>query len=53
MGVSIRDVADRAGVSLGTVSNVFNRPDLVAPETPLRVRAAIEQLGYIRNEAAR
>jgi LacI family transcriptional regulator, galactose operon repressor len=53
VGVSIRDVADRAGVSLGTVSNALNRPDRVAPPTLLRVRAAIEDLGFIRNEAAR
>ena len=53
MGVSIRDVADRAGVSLGTVSNALNRPDRVAPPTLERVRAAIEDLGFVRNEAAR
>jgi LacI family transcriptional regulator len=53
VGVSIRDVADRAGVSLGTVSNALNRPDRVAPTTLERVRAAITELGFIRNEAAR
>ena len=31
--VTIRDVAEQAGVSLGTASNVLNRPDIVAPET--------------------
>lgn len=51
--VGIKDVAQHAGVSVGTVSNVINRPDLVAPETRTRVRAAIEQLGYVRSEAAR
>jgi LacI family transcriptional regulator len=53
VGVSIRDVADRVGVSLGTVSHALNRPDRVAPATLQRVRAAIEDLGFIRNEAAR
>jgi DNA-binding LacI/PurR family transcriptional regulator len=53
VGVSIRDVADRAGVSLGTVSNALIRADLVAQPTLERVRAAIEELGFIRNEAAR
>ena len=47
------DVARRAGVSLGTVSNVLNRPERVAPLTRDRVLAAIADLGYVRNEAAR
>ncbi|HEY5980618.1 MAG TPA: LacI family DNA-binding transcriptional regulator [Microlunatus sp.] len=51
--VSIRDVAERAGVALGTVSNVLNRPEKVAPATRERVRAAIDQLGFVRNDAAR
>ena len=51
--VSIRDVAERAGVALGTVSNVLNRPEKVAPATRDRVQAAIEQLGFVRNDAAR
>lgn len=51
--VSVVDVAKKAGVSLGTVSNVLNRPDRVAPATRARVLAAIGELGFIRNEAAR
>jgi LacI family transcriptional regulator len=51
--VSIKDVAARAGVSVGTVSNVLNRPDIVSETTRTRVRAAIKQLGFIRNESAR
>jgi LacI family transcriptional regulator len=50
---SIRDVALRAGVSVGTVSNVLNRPDVVSPPTRERVLAAIESLGFVRNESAR
>lgn len=53
MGMSVRDVATRAGVSVGTVSNVLNRPDKVAPATVARVRAAIAELGFVRNDAAR
>jgi LacI family transcriptional regulator len=49
----IKEVAQRAGVSLGTVSNVLNRPDLVAEPTRRRVLAAIKELGYIRNDSAR
>jgi DNA-binding LacI/PurR family transcriptional regulator len=40
-------------VSVGTVSNVLNRPDAVAEATRSRVQAAIEALGYVRNESAR
>jgi LacI family transcriptional regulator len=51
--VSIRDVATTAGVSVGTVSNVLNRPDKVSPATVERVHAAIDELGFVRNDAAR
>lgn len=50
---SIKDVAALARVSIGTVSNVLNRPEIVAPETVKRVSLAIEKLSYVRNEAAR
>jgi LacI family transcriptional regulator len=51
--VSIKDVAEQAGVALGTVSNVLNRPEKVAEPTRARVLAAIQQLGFVRNDAAR
>ncbi len=51
--VSIREVALLAGVSVGTVSNVLNRPDVVATGTRERVLAAISELGFVRNESAR
>jgi LacI family transcriptional regulator len=51
--VSIKDVAAHAGVSVGTVSNVLNRPEIVAEATRERVHAAIKALGFVRNESAR
>ncbi len=51
--VSMRDVAALAGVSIGTVSNVLNSPELVTDPTRERVEAAIEKLGWVRNESAR
>ncbi|WP_416982056.1 LacI family DNA-binding transcriptional regulator [Streptomyces sp. T028] len=51
--VGIKDVARVAGVSVGTVSNVINRPDTVATETRARVLSAIDRLGYVRSESAR
>ena len=53
MVVSVRDVAAAASVSVGTVSNVLNRPEKVAPGTVERVLAAIQELGFVRNDAAR
>jgi LacI family transcriptional regulator len=50
---SIRDVAAEARVSVGTVSNVLNRPEVVAPATRARVEKAIATLGFVRNESAR
>ena len=50
---SMADVAKHAGVSHQTVSRVLNDSPLVRPDTRERVLAAIEQLGYRRNMAAR
>jgi LacI family transcriptional regulator len=52
-GRSVRDVAAHAGVSVGTVSNVLNRPEAVAPATRARVQRAIAELGFVPNESAR
>lgn len=51
--ISIKDVARHAGVSVGTVSNVINRPGLVSSDVRARVTAAIQELGYVRSESAR
>lgn len=51
--VSLREVAALAGVSVGSVSNVLNRPHTVSKEVSERVQSAIDSLGYIRNDAAR
>lgn len=52
-GVSVKDVARAAGVSVGTVSNVLNRPHLVSSANRERVEEAIKALGYVPNDAAR
>ncbi|MBP2380400.1 LacI family transcriptional regulator [Brachybacterium sacelli] len=51
--MSMKDVARQANVSVGTVSNVLNRPDIVSGDRRVRVEAAIAELGYVRNDAAR
>lgn len=50
--VDIFAVAQRAKVSISTVSRCFNHPDLVNPATRKKVDAAVRKLGYIRNRAA-
>ncbi|MFK0295086.1 LacI family DNA-binding transcriptional regulator [Streptomyces sp. NPDC090442] len=50
---SIKDVARLAGVSVGTVSNVLNRPEQVSPERRALVERAIAELSFVRNEPAR
>ena len=42
----VREIAKLAKVSIGTVSNVMNHPEVVAVETVERVNAAMAQLGY-------
>ncbi|MEV0236122.1 LacI family DNA-binding transcriptional regulator [Nonomuraea sp. NPDC050786] len=51
--VTMRDVAERANVSIATVSFVLNGTKRVAPETRARIEAAIEELDYKRNVVAR
>jgi DNA-binding LacI/PurR family transcriptional regulator len=50
---TLGDVADLAGVSRSTVSNVVRGSDVVAPRTKRRVLLAVEQLGYRPNALAR
>lgn len=50
---SINDVARTAAVSVGTVSNVLNRPERVLPTTRDRVLQAIKDLAFVPNGSAR
>jgi len=51
--VTIREVADQAGVSIATVSRVLNGRDDVAPETRELVSRIIRDRGYVANRSAR
>jgi LacI family transcriptional regulator len=51
--VTVRDVAARAGVSVGTVSHVITGSRRVAPETRRRVQESMAALGYRPNRVAR
>ena len=50
---TVTDVADAAGVSRQTVSNVLNAPEIVRPETRERVQGVIQRLGYRPHASAR
>src|ERR1700752_5331426 len=50
---TLTDVAELAGVSPQTVSNAINNPALLKPDTLERVQAAVAELGYSPNRAAR
>lgn len=53
MRVTLRQVAERAGLSVSTVSQVLgSRPEAFAPDTRERVMAAVRALGYRHNRAA-
>ncbi|RME49093.1 MAG: LacI family transcriptional regulator [Chloroflexi bacterium] len=53
MSPTIYDVAERAGVGIGTVSRVLNNSPNVRPQTRERVLAAIEELQYRPSPIAR
>ncbi len=51
--ITIKDVARRAGVSVGTVSKVINSSGYLSDASKKKVKDAIEALGYIPNQNAR
>jgi DNA-binding LacI/PurR family transcriptional regulator len=53
MGANLRQVAEQAGVSVRTVSNVVSGFAVVAPATRERVQRVIDELQYRPNAAAR
>jgi len=53
MGVTIKEVADRAGVSPATVSRVLHNNNRISQKTQKKVRKAMAELGYVPNAAAR
>jgi DNA-binding LacI/PurR family transcriptional regulator len=53
MSATIKDVAERAGVSIATVSNVVNGSRFVSDDLAEKVRQAIVELGYQPNPLGR
>jgi LacI family transcriptional regulator len=52
MTVSMKDVANHAAVSIATVSNALNRPELLNATTLARIHESIDILGFVRNGTA-
>jgi LacI family transcriptional regulator, galactose operon repressor len=50
---SMHDVARAAGVSIASVSHALNNPSRLSENTRERIRAAIDELGFVVNSAAR
>lgn len=50
--ITIKEVAERAGVAISTVSRVINNLNRVSPETRRRVQKAADELGFIKNSIA-
>src|SRR5215471_12565664 len=53
MAITIRDVAQAAGVSTATVSNVLNKTGKVGTKTQRHVRSTVKRLGYVPDVHAR
>ncbi len=47
--ITLSDVAKAAGVSIITVSRALNKPELVSDKTLARVKAVVDELGYVPN----
>lgn len=52
-GVTIRQVAEAAGVARSSVSRAFTKPDMLSPDTVKRILATAKTLGYVPNYTAR
>jgi len=52
-GVTIRQVAEVAGVARSSVSRAFTQPGMLSTETVERIKKAAEALGYVPNHTAR
>lgn len=50
---TIKDIAQKTGFSIGTISNYFNNPDLLNDQTYASIKQVVEQLNYHPHYAAR
>ena len=48
---SLKDIADRVGVTKMTVSRFLRNPELVSEKTRVKIAEAVEETGYIHNRA--
>lgn len=51
--VGIKEIAEKSGVSLTTVSRYFNKPELLSNKTKGKIQSAIKELNYSQDNVAR
>ncbi|WP_313466816.1 LacI family DNA-binding transcriptional regulator [Carnobacterium sp.] len=51
--IGIKEIAEKSGVSLTTVSRYFNKPDLLSKKTKEKIQNAIQELNYNQDNVAR
>ncbi|MGX6979405.1 LacI family DNA-binding transcriptional regulator [Vagococcus elongatus] len=51
--VGIKEIAEKSGVSLTTVSRYFNKPHLLSKKTKDKIQATIQELNYSQDNVAR
>ena len=51
--VSMKDIAQRCGVSVATVSKALNDQSDIGEDTRERIRRTADEMGYVTNAAAR
>jgi DNA-binding LacI/PurR family transcriptional regulator len=53
MSINMKQIADKSGVSVATVSRALNKPESVLPETREKILAIINEVGYVPNPLAK
>ena len=52
MAITIKDIANRAGISAASVSRILTNRGRFSAETAQRVRQLAEEMGYYKNQSA-
>ena len=53
MAITMKDIAQRTGVSIGTVDRALNNRGRINPEVASRIRKVAQEMGYKTNSVAK